>query len=141
MYSNSNVEIYWDIPEYSGDEEELPHGPLRPDGKIVNITAKAILVLEMSIPWIENRLSKLLEKERKYETIVNNLRIENPGYNVKQLTFIMDCMGGYSQDLVDNLIQLDFTRKEVESLITGMQRIVVTEANSVINNFKMSVVS
>ena len=140
-YENNELEVYWDIPEYSGYDKELENGPLRPDGKIVNKTAKSIFVLEMSIPWITNRKSKLDEKENKYSNIVQSLKVENPGYLVKQLTFIIDCMGGYSKDLIDNLKLLDLTRAEVDSLLPGIQRIVVTEANSIINHFKVATLS
>ena len=137
MYKNEKIEVYWDIPEYSGHEDEIESGPLRPDGKIINDETKNIFVLEMSIPWIKNRRSKLEEKERKYINIVQNLIVDNPGYTVKQATFIVDCMGGYSKDLIENLKLLGLTRSEIDSIIPGIQKIIVTEANSVINHFKI----
>ena len=139
-YSNAGLDVFWDIPEYSGyeNEQEQNHGPLRPDGKIINKTTKSIYVLEMSIPWITNRGCKLEEKENKYTNIVQSLKIDYPGYSVKQLTFIIDCMGGYSKELLENLAAMGFTKEEIRSVLPGIQRIVVTEANSVINNFKVS---
>ena len=75
-YETDEIEVYWDIPEYSGySEDASEHGPLRPDGKIINKTMKTIFVLEMSVPWIENRNTKLEEKESKYMSIVQNLRV------------------------------------------------------------------
>ena len=137
-YENDDLEVFWDIPEYSGYDNETGNGPLRPDGKIINKPEKTIYVLEMSVPWITNREVKLEEKESKYTNIVQSLKIDNPGYLVKQLTFIIDCMGGYSKGLVDNLKMLNLTREEIDSLLPGIQRIVVTEACSVINNFKVA---
>ncbi len=139
-YTNDSLDVYWDIPEYSGYDnvQEQEQGPLRPDGKIVNRESKTIFVLEMSIPWITNRSSKLEEKEAKYTNIVQSLKVDNPGYSVKQLTFIIDCMAGYSKDLVVNLELMNFTNEEMRSILPGIQRIVVTEANSVINNFKVA---
>ena len=139
-YENDELEVYWDIPEYSGydKDNELEKGPLRPDGKIINKTSKSIFVLEMSIPWMTNRKSKLDEKVTKYKNIIQSLRVDHPGYLVKQLTFIIDCMGGYSKDLTDNLALLKLTRSEIDSILPGIQRIVVTEANSVINHFKVA---
>ena len=61
LYESEEIKVYWDIPEYSG-VEETDDKPLRPDGKIINKTSKTIYVLEMSVPWIENRKSKLEEK-------------------------------------------------------------------------------
>ena len=75
-YITEDIEIYWDIHEYSGcDADNLEHGPLRPDGKIINKKAKTIFVLEMSIPWIENRNSKSQEKDEKY--LINIYIIHN----------------------------------------------------------------
>ena len=70
----------------------------------------------MSVPWIENRNTKLEEKESKYTNIVQNLKVDNPGYNVKQLTFIVDCLGGYSKDLRCNLEALGLSKQEVNFL-------------------------
>ncbi len=81
MYQNNDIEVYWDIPEYSGHpDEDTENGPLRPDGKVINKQAKTIFVLEMSVPWIENRASKLIEKNEKYANIVQTLKVDNPGY-------------------------------------------------------------
>ena len=103
LYQNDEFEVYWDSPEYAGYDRELENGPLRPDGKIINKRTKIICVLEMSIPWIENRKIKIAEKEDKYTNIIQSLKIANPGYLVKQLTFIVDSMEGYSSDFINNL--------------------------------------
>ena len=137
LYQNDELDVYWDIPEYSGYDNDLENGPLRPDGKIINKSTKEIFVLEMSIPWIENRNIKITEKVEKYKRIVQNLKVDNPGYLVQQLTFIIDCLGGYSKDFIENLQLLNLTRKEVDSILPGIQRIVITEANAVINHFKI----
>ena len=137
-YAKDDIEVLWDIPEYSGYDNELENGPLRPDGKIIDKKSKSILVLEMSIPWITNRKSKLEEKEKKYSNIVQGLKVDNPGYHVKQVTFITDCLGGYSADLIDNLKLLNLTRSDIDSILPGIQRIVVTEANALINSFKVT---
>ena len=137
LYENEEIEIYWDIPEYTGIEDDLDKDPLRPDGKVINKTTKTIHVLEMSVPWIENRNCKFEEKEVKYTNIVQNLKVDNPGYNVKQLTFIVDCMGGYSKELRNNLEILGLTGSEIDSILPGIQKILVIEANSVINRFKI----
>ena len=138
MYQNKDIEVYWDIPEYSGyASEDAEHRPLRPDGKIIDNLNKTIFILEMSIPWIENRTTKLEEKNEKYLNIIQNLKLQHPGYTVKQLTFIIDCMGGYSKDLITNLKGLGFTKTEIHSMLPKIQKIVIIEANSVINHFKI----
>ena len=71
-YENEDVIILWDIPEYSGIEEEDENRIYRPDGKIIFKTDRQVLLLEMSVPWIDNRESKFSEKEEKYKGIIRN---------------------------------------------------------------------
>ena len=136
-YENDDIEVLWDIPEYSGYLDDTPHGPLRPDGKIINKSTKTIFVLEMAIPWIENRNTKMIEKDEKYLNIIQNLKVENRGYTVQQLTFIVDCLGGYSKDLRNKLEILGLSKPEINSILPGIQKILIVEANSVINHFKI----
>ncbi len=137
QYQNENLEVFWDIPEYTGYEQSDDSKPLRPDGKIIDKASKRIHVLEMSIPWIENRQGKLNEKVDKYKNIIQTLKVDNPGFLVTQSTFIVDCLGGYSGDLVDNLKLLGLTRKEINDILPGIHKIVVSEANALINRFKV----
>ena len=136
MYEKDDITVYWDIPEYSGYADETEQ-PLRPDGKIVNRKEKVIFLLEMTVPWIENRESKEEEKVEKYQHIVQSLKIDNPGYDVKQLTFVIDCLGGYSKSLPSSLRLMKLSVREVDSVILGIQKIIVTEAVSLINRFKV----
>ena len=118
-YENEGIVVFWDIPEYSGHNDNEAR-TLRPDGKIILKAEKVIFVLEMSVPWVENRDAKYVEKEDKYVDIVQNLKIDNPGFKVSQLTFIMDCLGGSSKSLTNSLKELKFTTYEIESLLFGM---------------------
>ena len=136
MYENDNLTVFWDIPEYSGYDDDLDHS-LRPDGKLINKTEKTIYVLEMTVPWIENRETKEEEKVGKYKGIVQSLKIDHPGYTVKQLTFVIDCLAGYSKSLPCSLRESSFTERECEIVLLGMQKIIVTEAVSLMNHFKV----
>ena len=128
--------MFWDIPEYSRSEEEDKDRVQRPDGKIVFNEKKKIYILEMSVPWTDNRDEKFKEKESKYVDIVQRLKIDNPGYEVKQLTFIIDGLGAYSNELVSSLKNL-FKENEIEPILYGMQKIVLTEAVTMIRHFKI----
>ena len=56
---NELVSLYWDIPEYYGnDNDDIENNLSRPDAKIYCKSEKKII--EMSVPWIENRESKIL---------------------------------------------------------------------------------
>ena len=129
--------MYWDIPEYYGNEDEDEERTLRPDGKVILEEKKEMYVLEMSVPWMENRNTKFTEKEVKYVDIVQRLKIDCPDFNVKQLTFIIDGLGGYSKELITSLKTLEFDTREIETILYGMQKIVLTEAVSIIRQFKI----
>ena len=88
-YENERAKLYWDIPEYYGNEDEDGERILRPDGKIILEEKKEMYVLEMSVPWMDNRDRKFTEKEAKYVDIVQRLKIDHLEYNVKQLTFVL----------------------------------------------------
>ena len=135
-YENEGIVVFWDIPEYSGHNDNEAR-TLRPDGKIILKAEKVIFVLEMSVPWVENRDAKYVEKEDKYVDIVQNLKIDNPGFKVSQLIFIMDCLGGSSKSLTNSLKELKFTTYEIESLLFGMQKIVLSEAQAISKRFKI----
>ena len=106
-YENENVIILWDIPEYSGIEDEENDSKIyRPDGKIIFNSERKVLLLEMSVPWIENREVKFNEKVEKYQSVIRNLKLEYPGFKVDQATFIIDALGGYSKHLKENIAKL-----------------------------------
>ena len=102
-YKSEDTEVFWDIPEYSGNVEDDEEKALRPDGKIIMTNEKLIYILEQSVPWLMNREVKLAEKEDKYKNIIRNTKLAYPGYTVKQLTFVIDCLGGYSSSLKESL--------------------------------------
>jgi hypothetical protein len=137
QYENEEVLVLWDIPEYSGYEDEEEGNVLRPDGKIVLKKKQQILVLEMSVPWIDNRGSKQIEKEEKYRSIVQSLKVDNPQHKVQQVTFIVDCLGGYSKCFKEALKVLDFTDFEIEKMCLDIQKILISEATSTLNKFKV----
>ena len=59
FYENDHGKVYWDIPEYSGaEDDEVEERVFRPDAKIVFQKEKKIVVVEMSVPWIESRSDK-----------------------------------------------------------------------------------
>ena len=136
-YENGNMVVYWDIPEYTGHDDEKEEHVLRPDGKIVLKEKKCIYVLEMSMPWIENRESKLVEKTEKYRGVIQALKVDNPTFEVKQLTFIVDCLGGYSKSFHDSLKTMGFDKTEIDRICLDVQKITVTEAANSINRFKV----
>ena len=139
-YENEELIVLWDIPEYSGEENEDENKMLRPDGKLIFKQEKKIVLLEMSVPWIENRESKIKEKDDKYRDIITKIKVENPGHSVVQATFIIDVLGGYSAHLKENIAKVGYKSDDIERIMMKMQKIVLSEASYIVNKFKMKTV-
>ena len=96
-YKSDNINFWWDMPEYTGRDVENVQPPL-PDGKLMysNEREKKLYLIEMTVPWISNRIDKLKYKEGKYIHIQENLKFENPDFDVEQITLVIDVFGGYA---------------------------------------------
>ena len=91
----------------------------------------------MSIPWIDNRQAKLSEKVEKYKDIIQTMKIDNPLFKVQQITFIVDCLGGYSNTFIEALRLLELDKNEIDKICLDIQKILITEATTTINRFKV----
>ena len=100
-------------------------------------TEKKIFLLEITISWIDNREARYREKVDKYAAIRRNLERDNPEYIVDQITLVMDSLGGYSQDLPDNIRKLLGERKVVDRVIRKMQKSVLNNSVYVSRCFKL----
>ena len=136
MYENEKISLYWDIPEYLGYDVEDETKVLRPDGKLIIKQQNKMFVLEMSVPWISNREVKLEKKKKKYKDLIASMKILHPQYDIEQVTFIIDSLGGYSESLVHALKTLEFDSNEIKRMLLNIQKIVLTESRNIINRFK-----
>ena len=114
---------------------------LRPDGRLMLKKEKIMYILEMSVPWIQNRETKFKNKEDKYKDLLINMRGLYKDYKIEQVTFIIDVLGGYSQSLVDSLKKLKFTDVERSSILRNAQKIVLSESRYIVNRFKLRTAS
>ena len=105
-YENEIAEFWWDTPEYQGNEEEDDTKLFRPDAKLRLKQERQIFILEMAVPWINNREIKYQEKIDKYRNVLNKLKLDYPNYEVNQLTFIIDVLGGIPNTYVKTLAKL-----------------------------------
>ena len=137
-----DVKFWWDVPEYSGkeDTDEQESNPLRPDGKIMfkNGEETIILLIEMTVPWMGNRFEKYLFKKDKYKDIIQNLKLENPGSKVDQITLVVDGFGGYGADLRANIKKVMTDRKKQDSVIMNMQKTVLSSLSNISRRFKVN---
>ena len=136
------IKFWWDIPEYSGKEDVVEDSskPRRPDGKIIfkNGDETIILLIEITVPWMTNRYDKLLFKQDKYKDIIQNLKLENPGSKVDQITLVMDVFGGYGDDLRTNIKKVITDRKTQDSVIKNMQKCVLSSLSNISRRFKVN---
>ena len=135
----NNVKFWWVIPEYNGKENEEDRKTLRPDGKIMvdKEGEKYILLIEMTVPWTENRTEKFNVKHNKYMDIISNLKLDNPGYMVGQITLVMDVFGGFGKDLRENIGKVLKGRATQDSVIKNMQKSVISDLCNISRIFKI----
>ena len=80
-YSKDNLDFWWDVPEYTGRDEESKDPP-RPDAKLIidREENKRIYLIEMMAPWTRNRRENFLYKSTKYEPILQALKFDYPNH-------------------------------------------------------------
>ena len=105
--------------------------------KMILKNERKVIILEMSVPWIKNRETKLVEKEQKYRELIPKIQEMYPNYECEQATFIIDCLGGYSSSYVDALKKVGLTDRDCKQIVRNTQKIVLTEGRSIMNMFKM----
>ena len=137
-YSNAEVKFWWDIPEYLGTENEEENKTLRPHGKIQLIKVKKIFLIEMTVPWLRNRQEKFLHKENKYNSIKQQIKFENPEYEVGQVTLVMDSFGGFDQNLRKNIEKVLSDKLLVQKIITNMQKSIISSATHLARRCKIN---
>ena len=128
FYCNEEVKFWWDIPEYLGSEDEDDSKRPRPDGKIQIVKERKIFLIEMTVPWLTNRKEKFLFKETKYNPIKRQLKFENPGYEIGQVTLVMDSFGGFDDNLRENIKKVISDKTIIQKVITNMQKSVISSA-------------
>ena len=138
FYSNGDIKFWWDAPEYYGNPNEDDSQRLRPDAKIEFINEKIIFLVEMTVPWHSNREEKFKHKVNKYISIQQKLKFENPGYRVDQITLVIDSLGGYDNNLIQNIAKVIEDKNLVQRVITNMQKSVISSAAHLSRRCKIS---
>ena len=138
-YENDKVEIHWDIPEFSGANDNAEEAEMRrPDGKIkIKSGGKKIYLVEMTCPWLDVRDMKYEYKAQKYKDILANIRMEEKEYTVDQITFVIDSLSGYSANLAKNISKVFGDKRLVNSIILRMQKAVLSGSVHIAGRFKL----
>ena len=135
-YENENYLVHWDVPEYSGKDGESIRDAARPDGKLVMKNEKKVILIEKTVPWISNRGAKVELKKNKYLQVQSFLRLEYEGYEIDQVTLVMDVFGGYGKDLGENIGKV-LGKEEKENVIKNMQKSIIASEAHLVRVFKV----
>lgn len=138
-YDNEQYTVWWDIPEFAEANSDVNENDiLRPDGKIKIKSEKKIFLVEATISWIDNREERFAEKASKYEQVMRNIKRVEEGFDVDQVTIVMDSLGGFSKSLRTNIGKVVSDRKIVDRTIKKMQKAVLCESSRIARCFKLS---
>jgi hypothetical protein len=124
--SNERVTIKWNSKIQSNEFTEAN----RPDITLIDRKKEKIILIEMSCPWDKNVNRKTEEKNIKYQTIRQELRIQYPKYKVTQSNIIIGTLGTITT-LREELLKIS---KKAPKLIAKMQRVVIMNSISIIEN-------
>ena len=136
-YENEKAVVWWDIPEFAGSHDKDGEEVYRPDIKVLVKKKYMLYVIEGTVPWITSRAIREQHKEEKYKKVVRNLKLENPELGVKQLTIIIDSLGGYSKSLCENVTELLGSKVNVLPTILQMQKAVIAGSAHIAKRFKL----
>ena len=98
---------------------------------------KKIYLVEMTVPWTENREAKYDYKCEKYIQVQQNLKIEFPEYEVSQITLVMDVFGGFSDNLEENIGKVIKEKLLVKAIIKDMQKTIISNMANLSRTFKI----
>ena len=126
VYENDLAQAFWDVPVYADHVEVRAN---RIDARIVDNSAKTVILLEMSCPWPDNRKSKSCEKTEKYTPLRLELKRQFQGFKVDQF------VGGYSKDLESTIRTLTGSRRK--QVLLKMQKAVLSSSLSIARHFKV----
>ena len=132
VYENDRAQAFWNVPVYADHVEVRAN---RIDARIVDNSAKTVILLEMSCPWPDNRTSKSYEKTKKYAPLRVELKKQFQAFKVKQFNIIIDVLGGYSKDLESTIRTLKGSRSKQVLLKT--QKAALSSSLNIARHFKV----
>ena len=137
-YRNDEAQVWWDIPEY-GSKQDPSDRAQRPDAKIKieRNEEKKIYIVEMTVPWMSVRKEKYDYKRGKYVNILNNLKLQNPDYEIDQITIVMDVYGGYDKELIQNIEKIVTTKEDTRTIVQNMQKVIISSLANISRTFKV----
>ena len=87
--------------------------------------------------WLDNREDRYEEKRSKYNDIMRNIRRVEEGFEVDQITIVIDSLGGFSKSLQENIGKVVEEKKSVDRIVKKMQKAVLCESSRIARCFKL----
>lgn len=100
----------WDVPLFA-EKTELRLNPS--DERIIDKKEEKVILIEISCPWIDNRVVNTEEKTRKYGPLRLESKEQYPGYKITQYNIIMDVLDGYLEEVRESVHNLVEERNKV----------------------------
>ena len=69
---------------------------------------------------------------------MQNLKLENPGSKVDQITLVMDVFSGYGDNLRSNIKKVITDRKIQDNVIKNMKKSVLSSLSNISRRFKVN---
>ena len=122
----------WDVPLFAETTEVRAN---LIEVRIIDKKEEKVSLIEMSCPWIDNRVGKAEEKTRKYGPLRLELKKQYPSYKVTQHNIIMDVLDGYSEDVRESVQSLVGERSKI--VLTKMQKATLTNTLNIARSMKI----
>ena len=97
MYENEQVKLTWDTIIYTTNT--ITHN--KQDVTLWDKVNKEVTLIEMSVVWFKNIQARTEEKTQKYTPLRAELARDYPDYSIKQISVVMDILGGHTRELQD----------------------------------------
>ena len=112
---NKRAKVFWDIPIYVDKAPE--NGANRPNMVILDKINKNWIIIEGTVCLIGEITEREKLKSSKYRDLREALKRLYPGYTVQQLNIVLDYLGGYNRNLLEEMGRLfDMTQTEATRL-------------------------
>ena len=121
---------------YNNNNNNNIRDAARPDGKLIMKKEKKVILIEQTVPWISNRDIKYEFKKNKYLEVQSFLRLQYIGFEIDQVTLVMDVFGGYSGNLRENIEKV-LAKEETQNVINNMQKSVIASEAHLCRVFKV----
>ena len=96
----------------------------RIDITIIDKISNEVIVIEMSLSWLENREAKDIEKTTKYSQLRLELTKRHFEYKIIQYNIIIDVLGGFSRVVEQNI--KDLVGDWSEAITLQMRKTILT---------------